>query len=131
MTVDVVREWAISAARIADDKKGTDIVVLDVSSVLAITDYFVIASASNSRLVRTIAESVDEELHFGSGIRPLRVEGLREPSWVLLDYGDLVVHVFSDEMRTERGEAEALWLGRAAPGDLCRSCQPDRGFRAA
>lgn len=99
MTVDVVREWAISAARIADDKKGTDIVVLDVSSVLAITDYFVIASASNSRLVRTIAESVDEELHFGSGIRPLRVEGLREPSWVLLDYGDLVVHVFSDEMR--------------------------------
>ena len=99
MTVDVVREWAISAARIADDKKGTDIVVLDVSSVLAITDYFVIASASNSRLVRTIAESVDEELHSGSGIRPLRVEGLREPSWVLLDYGDLVVHVFSDEMR--------------------------------
>lgn len=99
MTVDVVREWAISAARIADDKKGTDIVVLDVSSVLAITDYFVIASASNSRLVRTIAESVDEELHRGSGIRPLRVEGLREPSWVLLDYGDLVVHVFSDEMR--------------------------------
>ena len=83
MTVDVVREWAISAARIADDKKGTDIVVLDVSSVLAITDYFVIASASNSRLVRTIAESVDEELHSGSGIRPLRVEGLREPSWVL------------------------------------------------
>ncbi len=99
MTVDVVREWAISAARIADDKKGTDIVVLDVSSVLAITDYFVITSASNSRLVRTIAESVDEELHTGSGIRPLRVEGLREPSWVLLDYGDLVVHVFSDEMR--------------------------------
>jgi ribosome-associated protein len=99
VTVDVVREWAISAARIADDKKGTDIVVLDVSSVLAITDYFVIASASNSRLVRTIAESVDEELHSGSGIRPLRVEGLREPSWVLLDYGDLVVHVFSDEMR--------------------------------
>lgn len=99
MTVDVVRGWAILAAQTIDEKQGTDIVVLEVSSVLAITDYFVITSASNTRLVRTLAESVEEQLHLQAGIRPIRVEGLREPSWVLLDYGDLVVHVFSDEMR--------------------------------
>ncbi|MEZ5217684.1 MAG: ribosome silencing factor [Ilumatobacteraceae bacterium] len=87
------------AARVADDKKATDTVVLHVGGVLDITDYFVITSASNRRQVRTIAESVAEVLRDEGDRRPLRTEGLGQQDWVLLDYGDVVVHVFADETR--------------------------------
>lgn len=81
--------------------------VLDVGEVLAIVDWFVITSARNSRLVRTIAEEVETALK-GSGGGPLRVEGYREAEWVLLDFGDLVLHVFLDEVRSYY-ELERLW----------------------
>ncbi len=90
---------ATLAARVADDKKGDDTVVLEVGSVLAITDFFVITSATNTRLVRTIADEVERQVKLAGGPAPLRVEGLSELSWVLLDYGDVVVHVFLDENR--------------------------------
>ena len=96
---EVVLEWACIAARALDDKKGTDTVVLDVGSVLAITDFFVLTSAANKRLVRTLADEVEQQLAQSGGPRPLRVEGLSDLSWVLLDFGDLVVHVFADEIR--------------------------------
>jgi ribosome-associated protein len=100
-TIDrsTVLSWAVLAARAADDKKGTDTRVLDVGNILAIADVFVITSASNSRQVRSIAEEIEERLKAEAGISPLRIEGLRDLTWVLLDYGDVVVHVFSDEMR--------------------------------
>ena len=87
------------AAKVADEKKATDIVVLDVGPVLSITGWFVIASAPNRRLVRTVAEEVEAVVKERLGRAPTRVEGLREQQWVLLDYGDVVVHVFLDEIR--------------------------------
>ncbi|MEZ5208823.1 MAG: ribosome silencing factor [Acidimicrobiales bacterium] len=91
--------WACEAARAADDKQGKDTVVLDVGAVLEITGWFVITSAHNSRLVRTIAETVEERVVAVGGPKPLRVEGLDSGEWILLDYGDFVVHVFGDETR--------------------------------
>jgi ribosome-associated protein len=93
------RALAMTAARAADEKKGEATVVLAVGAVLAITDYFVITSAKNRRLVRTLAEAVEEQVMLAHARKPLRVEGMAELQWVLLDYGDVVVHVFSDESR--------------------------------
>jgi ribosome-associated protein len=93
------RDLARFAAAVADAKKGEHTVVLDVGEVLAITGYFVITSAPNTRLVRTIADEVELKVKQSGGPPPLRVEGLRELTWVLLDYGDVVVHVFHEEMR--------------------------------
>jgi ribosome-associated protein len=99
MTLPEPRALACIAARAADDKKGEDIIILDVGDLLAITDYFVVASASNRRLVRTIVEGVEEAVREQLGRSPLRIEGQTEQQWVLMDYGDAVIHVFSDEMR--------------------------------
>jgi ribosome-associated protein len=103
-----VAAWAVAAARASDDKQGRDTVILEVGKVLAITDFFVITSAGNDRLVRTIAENVEEQVARGGGPKPLRVEGLDDLRWVLLDYGDFVVHVFHDEARGYY-ELERLW----------------------
>lgn len=93
------REVAVIAARSADDKHGTDTVVLAVGDVLAITEFFVITAASNKRLVRAVADAVESEVREATGRSPLRVEGHREQQWVLIDYGDVVVHVFWQETR--------------------------------
>jgi ribosome-associated protein len=98
----------VTAARAAAGKVGRDTVVLEVGSVLAITDAFVITSGSNVRQVRTIAEEVEAKVAQAGGPRPLRVEGLDDASWVLLDYGDFVVHVFLDEVRRYY-DIERLW----------------------
>ncbi|MDG1267930.1 MAG: ribosome silencing factor [Ilumatobacter sp.] len=86
-------------AQAADDKKGDDIVVLDVGDVLAIAGWFVIVSASNSRLVESVAGDVQMAAKAKLGRSPVRTEGQREKQWVLIDYGDVVVHVFHKEMR--------------------------------
>jgi ribosome-associated protein len=96
---ETVLSWAVLAARAADDKKATDTRVLDVGRILAIADVFVIASAPSGRQVKAITDEIEDRLKAEAGIGPLRIEGLRDLSWVLLDYGDVVVHVFSDEMR--------------------------------
>lgn len=102
------RRNAVAAAVAADDKGGRDTVVLDVGAVLAITGYFVITSASNTRQVDTIAEEVEARVGVDGGPRPLRVEGLDDLHWVLLDYGDFVVHVFLEEIRRYY-DLERLW----------------------
>ncbi len=107
-TSDQVRRWARTAANAASAKGGDDTVILEVGEVLAITDAFVITSGRNSRQVKTIAEEVEARLKADGGIGPLRVEGLAESQWVLLDYGDLVVHVFLHETR-EYYDLERLW----------------------
>lgn len=104
---DVTR-WAVTAARAADEKKAIDTVVLDVSTLLGITDSFVVTSAANDRQVRTIAEEVEKQIKEIGGPSPRRIEGLREASWVLIDYGDFVVHVFQQEQR-EFYDLERLW----------------------
>ena len=101
-------EYPIVAARAAHAKGGIDILVLRVGDVLAITDYFVIVSASNPRLVRTVVQDIEEKVAEAGGPRPLRVEGLNEAEWVLADYGAFVVHVFHTETR-QYYELERLW----------------------
>lgn len=90
---------ALLAARTADDKQGTDTVVLRVGEVLSITELFVVTSAPNRRLVRTIADEVERVVKEQLDRAPIRVEGAREQQWVLIDYGDVVVHVFAEETR--------------------------------
>ncbi len=107
-TADQVREWARTAARAASAKGGEETVIIEVGAVLAITDAFVISSGRNTRQVKTIAEEVEAKLKSEGGISPLRVEGLGDSQWVLLDYGDLVIHVFLDETR-EFYDLERLW----------------------
>jgi ribosome-associated protein len=107
-TSDQVREWARTAARAASAKGGDDTVIIEVGEILAITDAFVITSGRNTRQVKTIAEEVEARLKAEGGISPLRVEGLGDSHWVLLDYGDLVVHVFLDETRAYY-DLERLW----------------------
>jgi ribosome-associated protein len=92
-------EVALTAAEAADAKKADDIVLLDVGRVLAITDVFLVASASNTRLVRSVAEEIERLVKERHGVAPLRVEGIRDLQWVLLDYGDVVVHVFTSDTR--------------------------------
>jgi len=92
-------DWARLAAAAADEKNGADTIILDVGDVLAICELFVVTSASNTRLVRTIAEEVEERIRQAGGPSPKQVEGIRELQWVLVDYGDLVVHVFHEEAR--------------------------------
>jgi ribosome-associated protein len=103
---------ALLAARAADDKKGEEIVVLDVGDIMGIVDSFVITSASNTRLVRTIVDEVEKQLSERANVKPRAVEGLDDYSWVLLDYGDLVVHVFLTETRAFYG-LERLWADAA------------------
>jgi ribosome-associated protein len=102
-------ERALIAARAADDKKGADIIALDVGEVMGIVDAFVITHASNTRLVRAIVDEVKLQLFERAGVKPRAVEGVDDFSWVLLDYGDLVVHVFLEETREFYG-LERLWL---------------------
>jgi ribosome-associated protein len=101
-------DWALLAARAADDKGGADTVVLDVGEILAITDAFVITSAGNSRLVKAVVDEVEHVLTEAGGPKPRRIEGLGELEWVLMDFGDFVVHVFLDEIRRFY-ELERLW----------------------
>lgn len=107
-TSEQVRVWARTAAQAASAKGGEETVIIEVGAVLAITDAFVITSGRNTRQVKTIAEEVEARLKADGGINPLRVEGLGDSQWILLDYGDIVVHVFLDETR-EYYDLERLW----------------------
>lgn len=106
--IDQVRDWARMAARAASSKGGEDTMVLEVGMILAITDAFVITSGRNHRQVDAIAEEVEAQLGREAGIKPLRTEGRDQDEWVLLDYGDFVVHVFLDETR-RYFDLERLW----------------------
>ena len=100
---------ATVAARVADDSKATDIVILDVGDVLSITGFFVITGASNPRLVRATVDEIERVVKVELGRSPVRIEGLREQQWILMDYGDVVVHVFLDSIR-EFYEIERLYM---------------------
>ncbi|NEG70260.1 ribosome silencing factor [Bifidobacterium choloepi] len=88
------------AARAADKLKATDIVAFDVSGALGITDAMLIASASNERQVLAVAEEIEKDLYVDGGhLKPRGREGVEEGQWILLDYGDFIVHVMHDEAR--------------------------------
>ncbi len=111
-TTDDIRELVIVAARAADDKKGEDTLILDVGETLSITDAFLITSAGNTRLVATIADSIEAAVKEAGGPGPIAVEGLEEANWVLLDFGGFVVHVFLEETRRYY-DLERLWSDAA------------------
>ena len=100
-------ELAVAAAEAASDKLAEDIVAIDVSSTLVITDVFVLCSAQNDRQVKAVVDGVEERL-LKLKAKPLRREGERENHWVLLDYGDIVVHVQLAEERIHYA-IERLW----------------------
>ena len=104
-------DYALTAAEAASSKQARDVIVLDVSEPLVISDYFVICSGNSDRQVRAIAEEVERACR-ADGARPLRREGEREARWILLDFVDFVVHVFLEEERAYY-DLERLW--RDAP----------------
>lgn len=100
-------QMAQVAALAADEKLATQVVVLDVSEQLVITDCFIIASAPNERQVNAIVDNVEEKLRL-AGHKPVRREGTREGRWVLLDYVEVVVHIQHSDERDFYG-LERLW----------------------
>jgi ribosome-associated protein len=102
------RDFAIIAARAADEKKATDIIVQDVGDIISVTEYFVIVTAANNRQVNAIVDAIEEAERKEAHIKPIHREETRDGSWELLDYGSVVVHVFQPETR-EYYRLEALW----------------------
>jgi ribosome-associated protein len=100
-------EKAALTSRVAVDRKATNVVVLDMREASWITDYFLICSGGSVRQVQAIADAIDEELT-QAGSAPLGTEGYRDGNWILMDYGDLIVHIFSQDMR-EYYDLERLW----------------------
>ena len=99
---------AVAAARAADDKKGTDTVVLRVGPVLGIAEFFVITTGANDRQVKAIADENEVRVAAAGGVRPLTTEGLDTRQGGLLDYGDLVAHVIGGDVR-ECDSVDRLW----------------------
>lgn len=102
------RECALIAARAADDKKATDIMVQEVGSLVSVTEYFVIATAANNRQVDAIIDAIEEAERIQAHVKPLHREGTDDGLWALLDYGSFVVHVFQPETR-DYYRLEDLW----------------------
>lgn len=96
-----------TAARVAEDRKAYDITILDIGTVSVIADYFLICTGRSSIHVRSIAEEIRKEIEKETGLVP-RLEGWREARWVLMDYGDLVVHIFLEDERRFYN-LERLW----------------------
>ncbi|MHB8171716.1 MAG: ribosome silencing factor [Thermincolia bacterium] len=106
MVIDPI-DVAVQAARAAEDKKGLDVLILEITKISVVADYFVLTTGNSSTQVKAIADHVEEKLK-EAGIQPLRREGVREGRWILLDYGDVVVHVFQQEDRAYYN-LERLW----------------------
>ena len=96
------------AVTAALDKKAFGLDVLAVGALTSIADYFILASASNERQAAAISDSVEEQLKKELGVRPLLVEGTTPGRWILLDYGDFIVHIFTEDVRRFYG-LERLW----------------------
>jgi ribosome-associated protein len=108
LSVPSVPLGALVAARAADDKQGRDTVVLAMEELFGVVDAFVVTSGRNVRQVHTLVEEIEERVKRRCGRGPTSVEGLRDATWVLLDYGDFVVHVFLEETRSYY-DLEHLW----------------------
>ena len=102
-----IRQRVRDAVAVADDRKAMDLRVLELAGVTDFTDFFVVCSAKSNRQVQAIADGIERQLR-ETGVRPLHVEGMKTSHWVLLDYGDFVIHVFDVETRSHYG-LERLW----------------------
>ena len=106
-TVSTEKMMAQIACKAIDDKKGQDIKIIDIHNVSVIADYFVIASGTNSNQVQAIVDNVEEQLG-RAGFEAKQIEGNRNSSWILMDYGDVIVHVF-DEGNRLFYDLERIW----------------------
>jgi len=102
---------ALEAAYAALEKKAVDPVILDLTGLTVIADYFVICSGENTPQVKAITDFIEEALA-GKGVKPSRIEGLSHRHWVLIDYGDVIIHIFIKETR-EYYSLEKLWMDAA------------------
>lgn len=101
---------ALAAARTAYDNRGRDIVILDLRELTSVFDYFVVATGTSRRQLHAISEEIDDTLENEFGDHRLGIEGYTESRWILLDFGDVVVHLFDDETR-DYYALEDLWSG--------------------
>lgn len=101
------KEMAQIACRALEDKKGKDIKIIDIHEVSVIADYFVIASGSNPNQVQALMDNVEEQLG-RAGFEPKQIEGSKNSTWVLMDYGDMIVHIFDEENRIFY-DLERIW----------------------
>jgi len=106
-TETVIPTWLI-AVRAAESKKASDMIVLDLTGITSFADYFVICTGANQRQVQAIADEVGQRLKKEARELPISLEGYDQAEWVLADYGDLLVHVFSPKSREYYG-LERLW----------------------
>lgn len=105
--MDRILQLAREAGRIADNKKAEDITILDLRNITTLTDSFVICSVTNNRQARAIAQEIDEKLA-KLGLKLDHIEGYPNSNWILMDYTDLVIHIFTKEIR-EYYDLEHLW----------------------
>jgi ribosome-associated protein len=108
MTEITSKELALAACKALADKRGRDIVTLYVREKTALCDYFVLASGSNPSQIRAMGERVEELISKEYNIEPTRTEGVRDGRWAVIDYGDVIVHVFNDDTRLFY-HLERLW----------------------
>lgn len=102
------QDKAHESGLLAVEKKAKDVMLLDLSDLTDIADIFVIASGTSERHVKTISDSIELGMK-GKGVKPLSVEGYEEGRWVIMDYGDVIVHVFLESLR-ELYDLESLWI---------------------
>lgn len=105
--MDQIKQLALEIGNIIDDKKGEDIRVLELIGLTSLADYFVIASGNSDRQVSAISTHIEDELA-KKGIEPKHKEGMREGRWVILDYSDIIVHIFHQEER-DYYQLERIW----------------------
>ena len=120
---DPALERALVAARTADDNRGRDITVLDLRQLTTFFDYFVIVTGTSRRQLHAISEEIDHALEEGMGDRRLGIEGYDESRWILLDYGDLVIHLFEPDTR-DYYALEQLWAQAKRVPFTPRSADP-------
>lgn len=101
------KEMAQIAYRALEEKKGEDIKIIDIHDVSVIADYFIIASGTNQNQVQAMVDNVEEKLG-RAGYEPKQIEGTKNSSWILMDYGDMIVHVFDEENRLFY-DLERIW----------------------
>lgn len=107
-SVDAGQRRALLAAQVAADNRGQNIVILDVRELTTLFDYFVVATGTSRRQLHAMSEEIDRALNEQLGDRRLGVEGYDQSRWILMDYGDLIVHLFDDETRAYYA-LEELW----------------------
>ena len=101
---------ARAAARTAEENRGKDVIILDMRELTPIFDYFVIANGTSRRQLHAMSEEIDHALEEGLGDKRIGIEGYQESRWILLDYGDVVIHLFEPETRKYYA-IEDLWAG--------------------